>query len=107
MKNLYNTHTEKRVLRFFGFVRFFVMLTLLPFSLSAKAGSTGVTTDSTRIEKIVVKGFVFDENRVPLFGATVTEEGTTNVTLINKDGARIALRFHIPKKHAWSSRSSA
>lgn len=87
MKNLYNTHTEKRVLRFFGFVRFFVMLTLLPFSLSAKAGSTGVTTDSTRIEKIVVKGFVFDENRVPLFGATVTEEGTTNVTLINKDGA--------------------
>ena len=36
--------------------------------------------------KTIIEGYVFDENDQPLFGATVTEEGTMNYTAVGKDG---------------------
>lgn len=53
----------------------------------AQTTSTAKAPASTKASKVTVRGFVFDENREPLYGATVIEMGTNNGVLVGKDGS--------------------
>lgn len=76
--------TNANRLRCRGVAVFAALVTLLvPVFASAQAAQQKQPAAS----KTTVNGYVFDESNQPLFGATVTEEGTTNAVAVDKNGS--------------------
>lgn len=72
-------------------VAFLTLLVPAFASVHAAGNPASPAADSVRRQpaaaKTTVKGYVFDESNQPLFGATVTEEGTTNAVAVDKNGS--------------------
>lgn len=63
------------------------LLLLLAPALAAAHDAEDAAAQQPAAAKTTVGGYIFDENDQPLFGATVTEEGTSNAVAVGKDGS--------------------
>ncbi len=80
---------NRNLLHQFGKLWVILLSGLLPLVAQAESiRTTHAAPDDTKVGRITVKGYVFDQNRSPVFGATVTENGSpNNVVVVQKDGA--------------------
>lgn len=75
---------QQKLLLYALFMGLLLGLASLPDSISA--ANLAIDQNGTPPKKIQIKGYVFDNNRVPLFGAIVAEEGTTNAVSVGEKG---------------------
>src|SRR5690606_6634320 len=45
------------------------------------------STVNQSVQQVEIKGYVYNQDNVPLYGAIIREEGTNNSVLADKDGA--------------------
>lgn len=74
-----------------SYASIFIFMALVLFPVALPASDTKDKKENQKEnlsnKKIKIKGYVFDNNRIPLYGAVVAESGTTNATIADENGA--------------------